>query len=79
LLVLFNASHEPVPFILPDWPDDPVWEVLIDTADPDGNGERAPSSEIYHLQPRSLVLLREQATWQAPPPVVLSWAKETSA
>jgi len=60
MLVLFNASHEPVPFILPDWPDDPVWEVLIDTADPEGNGERGPSSEIYELQSRSLVLLRER-------------------
>ncbi|NTW01984.1 MAG: glycogen debranching protein GlgX [Oscillochloris sp.] len=61
LLVLFNAGHEPVPFILPDWPDDPVWEVLIDTAAPDLNGERTPSSEIYQLQPRSLVLLREES------------------
>ncbi|WP_129627975.1 glycogen debranching protein GlgX [Candidatus Oscillochloris fontis] len=61
LLMLFNADHAPVPFILPDWPDDPVWEVLIDTADPEGNGDRAPSSEIYHLQARSLVLLRERA------------------
>ncbi len=60
LLVLFNAGSEPVPFILPDWPDDPVWEVLIDTADPGTHGEHAPSSEIYALQPRSLVLLAER-------------------
>ncbi|NNJ10258.1 glycogen debranching protein GlgX [Chloroflexales bacterium ZM16-3] len=80
LLALFNAGHEPVPFILPDWPDDPVWEVLIDTADPEGNGERAPSSEIYELQPRSLVLLREQSGGRAPappatPPASISPAK----
>jgi glycogen operon protein len=60
LLVLFNAGSEPVPFILPDWPDDPVWEVLIDTADPTANGGRAPTSEIYQMQPHALVLLREQ-------------------
>ncbi|EFO80844.1 glycogen debranching enzyme GlgX [Oscillochloris trichoides DG-6] len=61
LLILFNADPEPVPFILPDWPDEPVWEVLVDTSDPEGNGDRAPSSEIYQLQGRSLVLLRERA------------------
>jgi isoamylase len=60
LLVLFNADHEPVPFILPDWPDDPVWDVLIDTADPNGDGEREPTSEIYEVQPRSLVVLAER-------------------
>jgi glycogen operon protein len=67
LLVLFNAGPEPVPFILPDWPDDPMWEVLIDTADPTANGGRALSSEIYELQPRSLALLREQAARRAAP------------
>jgi isoamylase len=75
LLMLFNAAHEAVPFILPDWPDDPVWEVLIDTADPEGNGERAPSSEIYELQPRSLVLLREKSVRRPSPLPALVKAK----
>jgi len=70
LLVLFNAGPEAVPFILPDWPDDPLWEVLIDTADPEGNGPRAPSSEVYELKDRSLVILRERAARRKldPPP-----------
>ncbi|GAB4450797.1 MAG: glycogen debranching protein GlgX [Chloroflexi bacterium OHK40] len=65
LLILFNAGHETLPFILPDWPDDPVWEVLVDTADPCGNGSRAPTSEVFQLQPRSLVVLAERASAQA--------------
>jgi isoamylase len=65
LLVLFNAGHTAIPFILPDWPDDPVWEVLVDTADPSANGDCGPTSEIYTIQPRSLVLLAERAQQRA--------------
>jgi isoamylase len=73
LLLLFNAGHEPVPFILPDWPDDPFWEVLIDTACPDSNGGHASTSEIYQLEPRTLVLLRERTGRRvAPPPPLLA-------
>ena len=61
LLVLLNAGHEAVPFILPDWPDDPVWEVLIDTADTAGEASTTMHSEVYQLQARSLALLRRQA------------------
>jgi isoamylase len=66
LLILFNGGHDPIPFILPDWPDDPLWEVLVDTAEPTANGDRAPSSEIYQLQPRSLVVLAERASSKSP-------------
>jgi glycogen operon protein len=68
LLVLFNAGPAAVPFILPDWPDDPLWEVLIDTADPEGNGPRAPTSEIYELQTRALVVLRERTAHRSVEP-----------
>ncbi|NJN18185.1 MAG: glycogen debranching protein GlgX [Oscillochloris sp.] len=70
LLILFNAGHEPVPFILPDWPDDPVWEVLIDTAHPNGDGELAPSSEVFQVEARGLVVLREQVSATIPEPVL---------
>ena len=60
LLILFNAGHDPIPFILPDWPDDPAWEVLVDTADPTGNGGQQPTSEVYQIQPRSLTVLAER-------------------
>ncbi|HMQ30762.1 MAG TPA: hypothetical protein PKD53_08525, partial [Chloroflexaceae bacterium] len=76
LLILFNAGHDPIPFILPDWPDDPLWEVLIDTADPAANGGRQPTSEIYQLQPRSLAVLAERAPQPAPPPQRAAPARE---
>jgi isoamylase len=57
LLVLLNASHTEVPFMLPDWPDDPVWEVLIDTANPGITATPVMHSEVYSLKPRSLALL----------------------
>lgn len=62
LLLLFNAHHESISFLLPDWPDEPQWEVLIDTAvvgDGVGNG-LAADGEAYCVQGRSLVLLRQQ-------------------
>jgi glycogen operon protein len=70
LLILFNAGHDPVPFILPDWPDDPVWEVLVDTAEPVSNVGRAPTSEVFQLQPRALVVLAERASSHPAPPRV---------
>ncbi len=75
LLILFNAGHDPIPFILPDWPEDPVWEVLIDTADPDLNQARSPSSEIYQLRPRSLVVLAERASSRPAPLEVASMTR----
>lgn len=60
LLILFNAGHDPIPFILPDWPDDPSWEVLVDTAPVDADGTVQPTSEVYVVQPRSLVVLAER-------------------
>lgn len=59
LLVLFNASQENVAFILPDWPDDPLWEVLVDTADPLEEGTQV-NSETYPLVARSLAVLVER-------------------
>jgi len=59
-LVLFNAHHEVVPFRLPDWISG-GWQLLVDTAEPDGPHARdplAPGAE-YPLQGRSLVLLVE--------------------
>jgi glycogen operon protein len=33
-LLLFNASHEPVTFTMPDKPYGRMWDVVLDTADP---------------------------------------------
>ncbi|PDW04842.1 glycogen debranching protein GlgX [Candidatus Viridilinea mediisalina] len=60
LLVLFNASPEDVAFILPDWPDDPLWEVLVDTAEPQLAEGTPITTETYQLAARSLVVLVER-------------------
>ena len=59
-LLLFNAHHEPVPFLLPDSESARVWEVLLDT----GCGGRVSEGEClkggqeYPLDGRSLAVLR---------------------
>jgi len=49
LLILLNAHHDAVDFVLPAAP----WEVLLDTAREDP----APPGKNYRLEARSLVLL----------------------
>ncbi len=62
VLLLLNGYWEDMPFKLPGKPEDPQWEVLVDTADPKPRGPR-----VFHccdeitLKPRSLVLLRQPA------------------
>ena len=59
LLLLVNAHHEPVLFLLPDSTDDPQWEVLIDTAAPERGGALGLDDEVYQVQGHALVLLRQ--------------------
>src|SRR5262249_7086740 len=59
LLLLVNAHHEPVPFMLPDSTDAPQWEVLIDTAAPERGGVLYLDDEVYQVQGHALVLLRQ--------------------
>jgi glycogen operon protein len=58
LLILFNAHFEEVPFVMPDGPDDPEWELLIDTSQPEIVVASHFDEEVYPLRPRSLVLFR---------------------
>ena len=62
-LLLFNAHHEEIPFVLPILRDDAMFDVLVDTALPHGQpteGFGHPSEEPYPTQGRSLVLLRHR-------------------
>jgi glycogen operon protein len=63
LLVLLNADHQALTFVLPEsggergW----QWEVLMDTADaapPAPSGEKHPVGGTYALAPRALALFR---------------------
>jgi glycogen operon protein len=59
-LILLNAHHEPVPFVLPDHETKVAWEPILDTRDWDGDAERPVlgSGEQYRLEGRSLAVLR---------------------
>ena len=59
-LVLLNAHHESIPFLLPAHRPRVRWEVVLDTRTPDGpRGHRLlRGGEAYDLADRSLVLLR---------------------
>jgi len=59
LLLLVNAHHEPVLFLLPESTDASQWEVLIDTAAPERGGALYLDDEVYQVQDHSLVLLRQ--------------------
>ena len=59
-LLLLNAHHEAVPFIVPAHKARVRWELLLDTRDWD-LGPRLPAfraGETYPLEARSLALLR---------------------
>jgi len=60
LLILLNAYHEPVAFILPAHRRGVKWEVLMDTRTPDGRRRYRPlkGGEAYDLEGRCLALLR---------------------
>jgi glycogen operon protein len=60
LLILLNAHHESIPFILPAHRARVRWELMFDTREPAGMRRQRPlrGGEAYELEARSLVLLR---------------------
>jgi glycogen operon protein len=75
LLVLMNAHHEPIPFVLPPTNPEHQWELLIDTADDSASATMPVAGAPYPLRDRSLALFRtvlstsEQAR---PTPIVVA-------
>ncbi len=59
-LILLNAHHEPVPFVLPAHESRVRWEPVLDTRDWDGGADRPAqrTGEQYRLEGRSLAVLR---------------------
>jgi glycogen operon protein len=60
LLILLNAHHEPVPFVLPAQTPDTRWVLILDTAmeSPERRKEPAKGGHRYQLQERSLALFQ---------------------
>ena len=61
-LVLLNAHHEPVPFVLPADPTPTRWELILDTKGSDVGvpGRSFPAGEQYDVGGRALAVLRLQ-------------------
>jgi len=63
LLLILNAHHEPVAFVLPAHRAHVRWEPVLDTRAPDGrpSGRARRGGDTYELEGRSLALLRLRA------------------
>jgi isoamylase len=61
LLLLMNAHHEEIEFMLPKFEDHDNWGVLLDTQDAIGKPDisRYKTGQVYPLVGRSLVLLKQ--------------------
>jgi len=57
LLILLNAYHEPVPFMIPPAQQNKAWELLFDTKEPAREKQTMPAGKEYKMEPRSLALL----------------------
>ncbi len=68
LLLLLNAHHEPLPFLLPLTKEEQHWERLLDTADPAESAEQWPGGQPYQLKERSLAVLRTHLPQEAAMP-----------
>jgi glycogen operon protein len=61
-LILFNAHHDEVGFVLPRYVPESRWLMVMDTAYEDGltRGGAIDAGSLYSLHGRSLVLLQQQ-------------------
>jgi glycogen operon protein len=58
LLILLNAHHERLPFVLPEHEDEQCWEPIIDTQQASNGGAKLwQGGEKYQLEARSLAIL----------------------
>jgi glycogen operon protein len=59
-LMLLNAHHEELPFVLPEPRLGSAWRRVLDTADPHTTQTRTNGGERYALPGRALVVLQEE-------------------
>jgi glycogen operon protein len=58
LVLLLNAHHEPIPFVLPAAKEEHLWERVLDTAAPEDPAMRLEPGQQYALQARSMAVFR---------------------
>jgi glycogen operon protein len=76
LLMLLNAHHEPIPFMLPATKAEHHWETLHDTSQDLGEPIYFEGGESYKVQGRSLAVLRARVRAE-PVPAVSTMQAET--
>ena len=62
LLLLMNAHHEPLPFVLPVLSPGHDWELLFDTSTTEIDQELKDEGHKYPLKERSMALFRTTST-----------------
>ena len=60
ILLLMNAHHEAISFMLPKTRGGQLWERVLDTADPQGEPPQYNGAEGYDLQARSIAVFRTE-------------------
>ena len=60
ILLLMNAHHEAISFMLPKTRGGQRWERVLDTADPQGESPQYNGAEGYDLQARSIAVFRTE-------------------
>jgi glycogen operon protein len=59
-LVLFNARADPLDFVVPDGLGGSRWELVLDTAEPDGREQAVTAADEWTVQSWSLVVLQRR-------------------
>jgi isoamylase len=72
LLILFNAHHEPIPFMLPEALEGQQWQRLIDTTDPALDEGLMEVGSKYRLEARSMAIFRLKALQPDVPPIIFT-------
>jgi glycogen operon protein len=79
MLLLLNAHHEAIPFLLPATQEKQPWERLLDTAEPQGEPRQCPGGQQYELQGRSMVVLRSSVQQEMASPLLATAAAAEQA
>jgi isoamylase len=69
LLLMMNAHHQAIPFVLPATRSEHRWERLLDTAEDEAEARVMSGGEPYPLQGRALAVFRTVTAGAPPPPI----------
>ena len=69
ILVLLNAHHDALPFMLPAARPEHHWLLLLDTSKPTNEASELRPEGLFELQGRSIAVFRTMAVTEAEPPI----------